>query len=481
MKCFLFLVFFLLIFADNSFAQKEDKVNYEKDIVPLINAQKYDDALPLLKTCYNQSLKKYKQITMFGIDEDNVIDQKRANNQMNNYNSSSENIAMIYYNKAIKDNSTVFADSAIVWFNIMKMNNHPKENSISSYIDKMNDIKEQAAELLLKKQEEERKEKERSAMAEIVNELVYFRFVEECIAFEHIYYELKIYDSQKANKMYIEAKQQLPTIVLDNLPINLDLTDVPTAVESPGTYSSSLYNYFGNRKKSLKYHSVSYKRDGKLILEVSFISHLDNQQHYYSSVPLEISDSSLINIECTEKIQQLNINNNKTLSSLLEIARKQQYAINAKKEREERLANNAANEKIMLDDKTLPYATTKLCDYRDGKFVAYFENNTVYRRHYNGGWEAVGSKVLIRNGKKIFYRQKHYNEAVIESDGSVRIYTVSESTGERLSDHYYNYGYVNGNRFDSEADSKEDAAGGFLFKGSAMEAIIIVSLCNSFK
>ncbi|HBG71759.1 MAG: hypothetical protein A2W93_06390 [Bacteroidetes bacterium GWF2_43_63] len=471
MRLFIFGALVFLSFCLS--AQKA--TNYKKDIEPLLKEQKFDEALPLLKKFYNERLDKYGVWT------------NKAILQMDFMYLASENIAVIYFNKATSMISVEYADSADVWFEIMKHDDHPKKGNIDTYIEKLNDVKIKAAEIQQKKQEEERKVKERLAMAEIIDEIVHYKFVAECVEFEHVYYETKIYDYKKANEMYIVAKEQMAALGLLKLPIDIVLSDVPDEVEHPGTMSSNLYSYFDNRKKSLKYNSVSYQMDGNNLSEVSYYSQVDNQSHYYSLEPVQIADSSLINDLCTEKLKELNNVNKNILYSLLETARHEQYAVEAKKAREELLAANSPNEKIMLEDKTLPYASTKLCDYRDGRFVAYYQNNTVYRRHYSrlensfGEWKATGSKILIRNGKKIFYRQKHYNEAVIEADGSVKIYTVSESTGERLSDHYYNYGYVNGNRFDSEADSKEKAEDGFLFKGSAIEAIIIVSLCNSFK
>lgn len=77
--------------------------------------------------------------------------------------------------------------------------------------------------------------------------------------------------------------------------------------------------------------------------------------------------------------------------------------------------------------------------------------------------------------------RKTWHEVVVDQNGSVKLYDVAESNGERISGKSINIGFVNGNRYDPEAKTIEMADDGYLFKGNKMEAIIIVLICGNFK
>lgn len=458
--------------CQNLYAQKQ--TNFNKEIKPLLKENKFDMALPLLKKFYTERLNEFGQWS-----------DKAILFEMDNMYLASEKVALIYYEKAIKEISAEYADSSIIWFDIMKHDNHPKQNLLEGYYVELKNIKAQASKLKIKKQEEERKENEKKELMKIVDELVFLNFIEECIDFERIYFETKIYNLAKANEMYIEFKQQFKELGAQFLPVDTSLNNVPISAKSISAIQDSLNNYFKSKKKLSGFYDISFQIQENVISSVRYISESDNKTHSYQ-YQLQLSDTTLKYVSFTNVAIELNKKNRTVLSSLSAAAIAEENKNIEKKERDALLAKNAENERIMLNDKTLPNATTKLCNYRNGTFQAYVENNQVYERTSNSKsssfeWEPIGAKILQRGNKKVFFYWDLWREVVIEADGKVRVYTVAESTGERISEKSFTRGYITDNRYDPDAKSIESASYGYLFKGNKIEAIIIVLICNGFK
>jgi len=464
------IVLTICIVSQNLEAQKQ--TNFNKEIKPLLKENKFEQALPLLIKFYNERL-----------TEDGLWSDKAIFLEMEHMYLASEKIALIYYEKAIKEISAEYADSSIIWLDVMKKDNHPNKNLIEKYYVELKNIKSKASKLKIKQQEEEKIENEKKELMKIVDELVYLNFIEECIDFERIYYETKIYNSSKANEMYIVLEKQLEELGVHFSPVDTSLNNVPSIAESISALQDRLNNYFTEKRKILNFYDISLQMQESYIRSIRYTSKLDNKAHFYQHQIL-VSDSTLKYSLYTNIIVELNKSNRMILSSLLVTAIAEENKAREKKERDAQLAKNAENEKIMLNDKTLPNASTKLCDYRNGAFVAYVENNQVYERTYKsvaGDWKPRGVKILQRGNKKIFFYWEAWREAVIEEDGTVRVYMVAESTGERISDKSFTRGFINNNRYDPDAKSIESASDGYLFKGNKIEAIIIVLICNNFK
>ncbi|MEI8203193.1 MAG: hypothetical protein WCH34_09295 [Bacteroidota bacterium] len=104
-------ILFILI-AISTYAQK---VKY-KEIQSLLKDNKQEEALTKLIQFYQQNL-----------ESDGLWKNNAILFQMDNMYDASKNIASIYYDKASKNNFSIYADTALYWYKIMQKDDHPEK------------------------------------------------------------------------------------------------------------------------------------------------------------------------------------------------------------------------------------------------------------------------------------------------------------------------------------------------------------------
>ena len=118
MKVFVCISFYFIIsFFHNVNAQKkekEPKINYKLEILPLLQNAKADEAIPLLKKYYSQNV-------VLG----DIWKPKVMLLEVEYMHNAEKLIAVDYDSKAFKNYSVQLADTSIIWYKRMLMDRHP--------------------------------------------------------------------------------------------------------------------------------------------------------------------------------------------------------------------------------------------------------------------------------------------------------------------------------------------------------------------
>lgn len=109
---FIILSFFQIALAQKK--EKEPKINYKVEILPLLQNAKTDEAIPLLK-------KYYAQNVVLG----DIWKPKVLLLEVEYMHNAEKLIAKDYDSRAFKNYSTPLADTSIIWYKKMLMDRHP--------------------------------------------------------------------------------------------------------------------------------------------------------------------------------------------------------------------------------------------------------------------------------------------------------------------------------------------------------------------